>query len=214
MRYCIGGDSYRFSHFIQELTPHEVAHQWWGHIVGWSSYHDQWLSEGFANFSASLFLQFTHKNPEKYLQSLERSRDAILEKNNHGLRPNDAGPIWMGQRLSTRRTPGAYGKLIYAKGGYVLHMLRSIMNDRKTGDQPFIVMMRDFVKTHFNKNASTESFKKVVEKHMTKRMDLDGNGKMDWFFDQWVYGTAVQISRIRDRALLKTQDITPPPRPF
>ena len=26
--------------------------------------------------------------------------------------------------------------------------------------------------------------------------------------------TAVQISQILDRALLKTQDITPPPRPF
>ena len=49
--------------------------------------------------------------------------------------------------------------MVYAKGGYVLHMLRSIMNDPTTGDQPFITMMRDFVKTHFNKNASTESFK-------------------------------------------------------
>ena len=87
----LGGDSYRFSHFIQELTPHEVAHQWWGHIVGWSSYHDQWLSEGFADFSASLFLQFAHKNTDKYLQFLRRWKDAILEKNNHGLCPNDAG---------------------------------------------------------------------------------------------------------------------------
>ena len=29
-----------------------------------------------------------------------------------------------------------------------------------------------------------------------------------------VFSTAVQISQIRERALLKTQDITPPPRPF
>ncbi len=78
----------------------------------------------------------------------------------------------------------------------VLHMLRSIMNDPTTGDQPFIAMMRDFVKTHFNKNASTESFKRVVEKHMTKNMDFDGNGKMDWFFDQWVYGTEVPSYRL------------------
>src|SRR5262249_58412455 len=25
--------------FIQEVTPHEVAHQWWGHVVGWATYH-------------------------------------------------------------------------------------------------------------------------------------------------------------------------------
>ena len=27
---------------------HEVAHQWWGHVVGWKSYRDQWMSESFA----------------------------------------------------------------------------------------------------------------------------------------------------------------------
>jgi len=63
--------------------------------------------------------------------------------------------------------------------------------DREKGDQPFINMMRDFVKTHHNQNASTESFKAVVEKHITPDMDLQGNGKMDWFFNQWVYGQEV-----------------------
>lgn len=33
--------------------------KWWGHAVGWASYHDQWLSEGFAEFSAALFLENT-----------------------------------------------------------------------------------------------------------------------------------------------------------
>ncbi len=37
---------------------------------------------------------------------------------------------------------------------------------------------------------------RVVEKHMTKNMDFDGNGKMDWFFDQWVYGTEVPSYRL------------------
>ena len=52
-----GGINNKFTGFVQEVTPHEVAHQWWGHAVGWASYHDQWLSEGFAEFSAGLFLQ-------------------------------------------------------------------------------------------------------------------------------------------------------------
>ena len=38
------------------VTPHEVAHQWWGHTVGFSSGRDQWMSEGFADMSASLYL--------------------------------------------------------------------------------------------------------------------------------------------------------------
>ncbi|MGH9720233.1 MAG: M1 family aminopeptidase, partial [Bryobacteraceae bacterium] len=50
-RWKMFGINNRLTEFIQEVTPHEVAHQWWGHIVGWASYHDQWLSEGFADFS-------------------------------------------------------------------------------------------------------------------------------------------------------------------
>jgi hypothetical protein len=181
----------RLTEFIQEVTPHEVAHQWWGHIVGWASFHDQWLSEGFADFSAGLFLQATEKKPDKYLKFWNRHRETILEKNQWNRRANDAGPIWMGLRLNTFKNGGAYNRLVYPKGGYILHMLRSMMYDPKTGDERFIAMMHDFVKTHFNQNASTEGFKRIVEKHMTKKMDLDETGKMDWFFNEWVYGTEV-----------------------
>src|SRR6185295_12790683 len=41
-RWRMMGLNSRFTEFIQEVTPHEVSHQWWGHMVGWSSFHDQW----------------------------------------------------------------------------------------------------------------------------------------------------------------------------
>ncbi len=205
-RWQMFGISKGLTEFIQEVTPHEVAHQWWGHIVGWSSFHDQWISEGFADFSASLYLDSVEqKDPNKYLRFWEQNRKTILEKNQFGRRPNDAGPIWMGLRLNSYKTPGAYGQLVYPKGGYILHMLRWMMYERKTGDQRFIEMMRDFVRTHFHRNASTESFKRVVEKHMKPSMNLDGNGRMDWFFNQWVYGTEVPRYRF-DYALTPQPD--------
>ena len=183
----------KFTGFVQEVTPHEVSHQWWGHTVGWASYHDQWLSEGFAEFSAGLFLQQA-VGPDwakDYIEFWERLRKRILEKNNFGVAPNDAGPLWMGLRLASPRSENAYQNVTYPKGAYVLQMLRSLMYNPEDRDQAFIAMMHDFVQSHREKPATTESFKSIAEKHMTKLMDLGGNGRLDWFFDEWVYGTAV-----------------------
>src|SRR5215469_7754329 len=186
-----GNINTRFTGFVQEVTPHEVAHQWWGHAVGWASYHDQWLSEGFAEFSAGLFLQHAMGGnwQRDYLDFWDRLKRRILEKNRFDVAPNDAGPLWMGLRLISPKSAEAYQNVTYPKGAYVLNMLRSIMYT--DDDQQFIDMMHDFVESHKDRPASTESFKAVAEKHMTKLMDLQGNGRLDWFFNEWVYGTAV-----------------------
>jgi aminopeptidase N len=185
-----GNINSKFTGFVQEVTPHEVAHQWWGHTVSWASYHDQWLSEGVAEFSAGLFVRGAVAKWQKgYLDFWDRLRQRILEKNNFGLAPNDAGPLWMGLRLISPRTEDAYQNVTYPKGAYVLEMLRSMMH--KDDDSAFIEMMHDFVEQHRDRPASTESFKGVAEKHMSKLMDLQGNGRLDWFFNEWVYGTQV-----------------------
>jgi aminopeptidase N len=130
-----------------------------------------------------------------YIDFWERQRVRILEKNNFGVSPNDAGPLWMGIRLISPRSAQAYQGVTYSKGAYVLAMLRSLMRAEygATGDpdQAFIDMMHDFMERHRDTPASTESFKAVAEKHMTKKMDLQQNGRLDWFFREWVWGTQV-----------------------
>lgn len=183
----MGARSFKFSEFILEVTPHEIAHQWWGHMVGWASYHDQWLSEGFAEFSAGLFLEAT--NPGEVPKFWDRLHNEITEKNNFGNSANDAGPIWLGLRLNTPKNADAYRRMVYPKGAYILQMIRMLMRDDKTGDQDFIAMMKDYVKTHLYRNATSESFLAVVAKHMKPAMDLDGSHNMDWFKREWIYGT-------------------------
>ncbi|MGA8029666.1 MAG: M1 family aminopeptidase [Bryobacteraceae bacterium] len=192
-RWMMFGINNRLDAFLQEVTPHEVSHQWWGHAVGWASYHDEWLSEGFAEFSAALFLQqAVGKDWQKdYIQFWDRLRKSILEKNQFGIAPNDAGPLWLGLRLNSPYTENAYRRVIYPKGAYVLEMLRSIMYTNQTQDKAFIDMMHDYVATYQGKEASTESFKAMAEKHMTKMTDLQENGRLDWFFNEWVYGTEI-----------------------
>lgn len=175
--------------YWEVVGPHEVAHQWWGHTVGFDSYADQWMSEGFAELSASIFLQQFYKT-DKYQKFWHDELQLLTEKNRFGFRAIDAGPVTLGYRLSTPKTGYEITRrLIYPKGGFILHMVRMMMYDRVNGDKAFQAMMQDFVSTYRNKVASTEDFKAMVEKHMIPQMNLDGNGKLDWFFNQYVYGT-------------------------
>ena len=172
------------------VTPHEVAHQWWGQTVGFRSYRDQWMSEGFANTSASIFLQLSRPKPDDFREFWKQQRRLITEKNAQGFRPIDVGPVTMGFRLSTQKTGwDIYQNLVYPKGAFILHMVRMMMWSPKEGDDLFRATMHDFLATYRLQAATTEDFKAVVEKHMSPAMDLDGNHKMDWFFNEYVYGT-------------------------
>ena len=174
------------------VTAHEVAHQWWGQEVGFGSYRDQWMSEGFANFSASLFLMQTNKTVKEYRDFWTLLHRRLLEKNAEGFRPVDVGPVVMGSRVSTSKTGGnVYQMLIYSKGAYILHMLQMMFWSPQSGDQQFKVAMRDFTSRFRNQAATTEDFKAVMEHNMTQQMDIDKNHRLDWFFDAYVYGTEV-----------------------
>ncbi len=181
------------SDFVDQVGAHEVAHQWWGHKVGWRSYHDAWLSEGFAEFTSGLVLQM-RKGLGAVNDFYEKKRKNILDKPRGAtVSCNEAGPISEGYRLATWRNPQAYAVLAYEKGAYVLHMLRMAMMDprKENPDEAFIAMMKDFAATYAGKNPATEDFQHIVEKHAPPKLNVTKDGKLDWFFDQWVRGTAI-----------------------
>ena len=184
--------------YWDSVASHEVAHLWWGHAVGWNSYRDQWMSEGFSNLSASLFLQAGYpKEPQRFRNFWKSMLEQITERNPQGFRPIDAGPLTQGYRLNSGRTGAIAGNLLYPKGAYVLHMLRMMMWDRNEGDAKFKVMLRDFISTHRNRPVTTEDFKDTVEKHMLPEMNLDGDRTMNWFFRQYVYGTELPTYKLQ-----------------
>ena len=191
VRHELGLD--RAKDFVDKVAPHEVAHQWWGHRVGWASYRDQWLSEGFAEFTAGLVLEKTG-GPARARDYWEKARKFILETPHGSAIANcDAGPISLGFRLANSRTPEAYAAIVYSKGGFVLRMLRALMRDEHAPnpDHAFIDLMTDFASRFSGKNPSTADFQRVAETHMVPAMNATGNGKLDWFFGEWVDGTAI-----------------------
>jgi len=178
--------------FGNTVAWHEVAHQWWGHQVGWSSYRDQWLSEGFAEFTAALMLEITSSRKDA-ARFWDLRRGEVLDKGRGPVPNADAGAITQGFRLGTRRSPAAARAMLYSKGGFVLHMLRMMMREDRVPDpdRAFKAMMQDFVKTWSGKNPSTDDFQAVAERHMTRGMNLAGDGRLHYFFNQWVHGTDI-----------------------
>ena len=194
--------------FWRAVAPHEIAHQWFGHAVGIPSYRDNWLSEGSAHFAASLYLQLVYsEQPDTYRDFLKTWKTDLLEKNREGKRPIDVGPVTLGYRLGNSKVGFDVGSLIYPKGGYILHMLRMMMWNQQTGDEAFKALMRDYVKSNYNRPSSTEDFKEIVERHMIREMNQTGDGKMDWFFNQFVYGTYLPDYKLES-------SVTPAPNGF
>jgi hypothetical protein len=177
--------------FANTVAWHEVAHQWWGHQIGWSSYRDQWLSEGLSEFTAALMLEVTSgRQTADAFWELRRSE--VLNRTT-GVPNAEAGAITQGFRLGTSRSPGAARAMLYAKGAYVIHMLRMMMREDRVPDpdRAFKTMMRDFVSSWAGKNPSTDDFQAVAQRHMTNGLNLAGDGRLDYFFDQWVHGTDI-----------------------
>jgi aminopeptidase N len=197
----LGGENLNKKMYWKVVTPHEIAHQWWGNTVGSSSYRDHWMAEGFADASASIFLQFTNTKPDQYLNFWKQERSVLTEKNQFGFRPIDVGPVTMGFRLSSPKAGWSiYDSLVYPKGAYILHMLRMMMWSPKDGDGRFKTAMHDFVTTYSLRPATTEDFKAAMEKYMSQGMDLDNNHRLDWFFNEYVYGTALPTYQFESEA--------------
>jgi len=174
------------------IIAHEIAHQWWGNLLGWQTYHDQWLSEGLASYAAALFLAQGKDGSHKFRDLLHLYKDDLLAKTSEGATVESGGPIWLGQRLSSSLDPEGYSNIGYKKACWVLHMLRGLMTDPKTGsDARFFRMLRDFVTRYQGQSVSTEDFIHHAEKYMTKESDLEGNHKLEWFFNEWVYDTGI-----------------------
>jgi len=184
------------------FRAHEVAHEWFGHRVGWRSYRDQWLSESLAEYAAMMFVQSTVKDGPKYFNEILTAYDSIIKGNLGGgfskfNRPwliemsvrarGRLGPIADGYRASTGDMPQGYDVQAYVKGPLVIHMLRTLLQQKTHNDDVFVQILRDWVHDYSGKLATTADFEKVVEK--------DAPGDWSWFFRDWVYSSDIPTIR-------------------
>jgi len=168
--------------FSEILQAHETAHQWWGNIVTSAGYHDEWLMEALADYSALLYVE-NKSGPQPVALELETYKEGLLQKTATGQTVESTGPIVLGLRLESSQAPRAYNSITYGKGSWIMHMLR-----RRMGDERFLAMLAELRRQYERKPLSTEEFRTLAA-HFLPPLSPDPN--LENFFDQWVYGTGI-----------------------
>ena len=153
---------------------HEVAHQWWGNAVTESDWDDVWLSEGFATY-------FTHLYTERFSgrDALERNLRADIQTIVNAQKPAPDQPVIHRNLGDMSRV---LNRLVYQKGGWVLHMLRGII-----GTENFRTGIRNYYRRYRDRNASTDDFR--------REMESASGVQLGWFFDQWLRRPGMPLVR-------------------
>jgi hypothetical protein len=164
-------DPAAFAGFPDFFIAHELAHQWWGQAVGWRNYHEQWISEGFAQYFAALYAQ-RQRGDETFASVMRQCR-------RWGMEQSDQGPIYLGYRIGhIRGESRVFRAIVYNKSAAVLHMLR-----RLVGDDVFFRGVRRFYRSSRFHKAGTEEFRAAME-HESGR-------PLERFFERWIYGSTL-----------------------
>lgn len=139
----------------ESIVMHELAHQWFGDAVSPATWRDIWLNEGFATYCESLWIEHT-KGRQAYLESIAKEGRGNFPTTVY----NPEGFI--------------FGRTVYNKGAFVLHMLRG-----EVGDETFFRIIRTYYERFKYGAATTTEFENVCE-------EVSGRN-LRTFFDQWVY---------------------------
>ncbi len=145
-----------------EFLAHEMAHNWWGSLILCTE--SEFLAEGFATYSQALWRE--HKEGAAGLREAMREQaESVLI---HSLEPDEETSCFESES----------GPLLYEKGAWVLHMLR-----HQVGDTVWFKTVREFAEGHAGEVVTCKQFQGAFEEAHRK--------PLDWFFDQWLYGTGV-----------------------
>ena len=178
-------DPAAFPNFPEFFIAHEIAHQWFGQAVGWKNYHEQWLSEGFAQYFAALYARQRRGD--------QTFREIIRQFRRWAMSDSDQGPVYLGYRLGhIKGESQVFRAVVYNKGAAVLHMLRRLI-----GDEAFFNGLRRFYGENRFRKAGTDDFRKAME--AASGRDLER------FFERWIYDSS--LPRLKFFSALDGQEV-------
>jgi hypothetical protein len=166
--------------FMDSVIAHEVAHQWFGAVVGNRNERSYWFVESLAEYASALYMEFVegegYQKPEKgrkaYLKMVDQWRKTILENDLMNSIQNSE-VAYLGESYGRARQA-----LIYNKGPYAFHILRETF-----GDEKMFAFLKALTTELAGKSIVTRDIQRVAEQSF--------GGTMEWFFDQWIRGIGI-----------------------
>jgi hypothetical protein len=163
-----------YSGGVNERFAHEIAHQYWAHVVKMPSREEQWLTESFAEYSAALFIK-AGKGDAEYKSLVNHWRPGARLA-------TDKAPIPLANRVylanDARTAYFTRVGLLYEKGPLLLYSLH-----RQLGDEVFLTFLKSYQKSFRWKFGSTKTVVGLLN-FLTKK---DFNP----FFDENYWGTGM-----------------------
>lgn len=186
--------------YSEILQAHETAHQWWGNLVTSGTYHDDWLQEALANYSALMLLE-RKKGSRAMETALEDYRNELrfTLPDSKSSTLESAGPITWGMRLHTLSGLDPWRIITYGKGSWIMHMLR-----RRMGDTAFLAMLGELRKRYAYAALTTEQFRAIAAEFSPKGLPDDD---LENFFDNWVYGTGIPTLEVTSKTKGKAPNV-------
>jgi hypothetical protein len=153
-------------------------------------------------------MMLQEKDPAGFRAVMEKYRQDLVTKNKDGRSPMEAGPVTLGSRLLSSRFPEGYEAILYGRGTWLFHMLRTMMRDaavpeggRKTPgstvDEPFVRALRKVRQRYEGKSISTKELMDVFAEELPPVLRYEGKSSLDWFLESWINGTALPQLELR-----------------
>ena len=151
----------------EALIAHEIAHQWFGNMATEKTFAHIWLSEGFATYLTTLYMEEKYGVDTAMFLRLDDRQKVISFSRRSNMPVVDTFTYNYMDLLNANS---------YEKGGWVLHMLR-----RQLGDSIFWKGIRKYYQTYAGSNADTKDVQKIFE-------DVSGK-KLNDFFTNWLFNS-------------------------
>ena len=160
------------------LIAHEIAHQWWGNLIGSASYRDAWLSEGMAHYAALLYGRRRPGGSGPMPMPTANWRAELAALTEDGRTVESLGPVVLGRRLDSSLSRRGFETIVYLKGAVVLDMLGRVF-----GEDRFARILGEVSRDLAGRQISTPEFFAAIERRSGE--------ELGWFVRQYVEGTGI-----------------------